>query len=47
MRQVISKIEAKHEAGEPIYPTEYLSGEWIPNDLGDRVESSASELSDF
>ncbi len=46
MRQVISEIEAKRQAGEAIYPTEYLSGEWTLNDLRDRVESSANELSD-
>ena len=39
MRQVISEIEAKRQAGEPIYPTEYLSGEWTLNDLRDRVKA--------
>ena len=46
MWQVISEIEAKRRAGEPIYPTEYLKGEWTLNDLRDRVKSSANELSD-
>ena len=32
MRQVIAEIEAKRARGEPIYPTEYLAGEWSLDD---------------
>ena len=28
MRQVIAEIEAKRAKGDPIFPTEYLAGEW-------------------
>ena len=46
MRQVISEIAAKREAGEPIYPTEYLSGEWTLDDLRNKAESLDTELTD-
>lgn len=32
MRQVIAEIEEKRLKGEPIYPTEYLAGEWERKD---------------
>ena len=33
MRQIVAEIEAKRLNGEPIYPTEYLSGDWTLDDL--------------
>ncbi len=33
MRQIVAEIEAKRLGGEPIYPTEYLSGDWSLDDL--------------
>jgi hypothetical protein len=46
MRQVISEIEVKRQAGEAIYPTEYLSGEWKLDDWRNQLESSDSALED-
>ncbi len=37
MRQVIAEIEQKRLNGEPIYPTEYLSGEWTLKDVRGRI----------
>ena len=33
MRQIVAEIEAKRLNGEPIYPTEYLAGDWSLEDL--------------
>jgi hypothetical protein len=33
IRQIVVEIEAKCLSGEPIYPTEYLSGDWTLDDL--------------
>jgi len=33
MRQIVVEIETKRLNGEPIYPTEYLSGDWSLDDL--------------
>jgi len=33
MRQIVAEIETKRANGEPIYPTEYLTGDWTLKDL--------------
>ena len=33
IRQIVVEIEAKRLSGEPVYPTEYLSGDWTLDDL--------------
>lgn len=46
MRRVIHEIEAKRQSGDPIYPTEYLSGEWKLDDWRNQLESADSALGD-
>ncbi len=48
MRQVIAEIEEKRLKGEPIYPTEYLAGEWErkdPLELSETLEAEPTEAS--
>lgn len=44
MSQVIKEIEVKRQTGEPIYPTEYFSGEWTLEDWRKQLESSDGSL---
>lgn len=43
MRQVVGEIEEKRLNGEPIYPTEYLAGEWKKKDPLDLSTPTESE----
>ncbi len=47
MRQVVAEIEEKRLIGDPIYPTEYLAGEWErkdPLELLDPIETRGEEI---
>ncbi len=47
MRQVVGEIEEKRLKGEPIYPTEYLAGEWTrkdPLELTDPIETRSETI---
>lgn len=47
MRQVVAEIEEKRLNGEPIYPTEYLAGEWEridPLEMSDPIETRSEEI---
>ncbi len=47
MRQVVAEIEEKRLKGEPIYPTEYLAGEWEridPLELSEPIEARSEEI---
>jgi len=44
MRQIVAEIETKRANGEPIYPTEYLTGDWSLKDLElEAVEEDAEQ----
>ncbi len=47
MRQVVGEIEEKRLKGEPIYPTEYLAGEWEridPLEMPDPIETGSEAI---
>ena len=45
MRQIVAEIEEKRVNGDPIYPTEYLAGEWSLRDMEmEALKLEAAEL---
>ncbi|MEM9157621.1 MAG: M48 family metallopeptidase [Verrucomicrobiota bacterium] len=44
MRQVVEEIKAKIEAGEEVYPTEYLAGEWKLLPPPEEIEKRVKEI---